>query len=94
MEDFKESIKLLAKYDFDNLIEEIKEYFEMIKKLKDEVGKKLNKPKEEVLKEFSLSEQNLDDPLYIPEMLNLAYQIKENNFNNFSNNWNTYSKNY
>ncbi len=94
MENFKEYVKIDSKYDFDNLRKEIKEYFEMITNLTGKVGKKLNRPKEEMLEEFSLSEENLDDPLFIPEMIDLAYQIKENNFNFFCDGWITYGYNH
>ncbi|MBY9008185.1 MAG: hypothetical protein KGD63_15705 [Candidatus Lokiarchaeota archaeon] len=37
--------------------------------------KKLTKSKEEVLKEYSLMEERLKDPLFIPEMLDIWHSI-------------------
>jgi len=68
--------------------EEIDEYFEMIK---DTLCKKVkdlkSKSREQVLKEFSLNDDRLKDPVFIPEILDLLNYIKKINYDSFPNNW-------
>ena len=67
---------------------EINEYFEMIK---DTLCYKANhlksKSREQVLKEFSLDEERLRDPVFTPEILNLLDYIKKTNYDVFPSNW-------
>lgn len=67
---------------------EINEYFKMIKDTLSWNAEKLKtKSREQVLKDFSLDEKRLKDPLFIPEMLNLLVQIKKINYDVFPDNW-------
>ncbi len=70
-------------------------YLQAIKDIRfPEVRRELNLPRDEILKNFSLTGKKLRDPFYIPEIIQLAYYMKENNFNNFKNYWNTYGYNH
>lgn len=67
---------------------EIDEYFEMIKDTLCYKAKDLkSKSREQVLKEFSLDEDRLKDPVFIPEILNLLIHIKKINYDVFPDNW-------
>lgn len=67
---------------------EIDEYFEMIKDTLYYKAKDLkSKSREQVLKEFSLDEVRLKDPVFIPEILNLLIHIKKINYDVFPDNW-------
>ncbi len=67
---------------------EIDEYFEMIKDTLCNKAKDLkSKSREQVLKEFSLDEDRLKDPLFIPEILILLIHIKKINYDIFPDNW-------
>lgn len=68
------------KYYWEPLQKEINEYFEMIKVTNRwEAQRKLTKSKQEVLEDFSLTEEKIKDPLFIPDMIPLLEEIKENN---------------
>ena len=68
--------------------EEIDEYFEMIKNTHCKKVKNLkSKSREKVLKEFSLNDDRLKDPVFIPEILDLLNYIKKINYDLFPNNW-------
>ena len=70
-------------------------YLQAIKDIRfPEVRRELNLPRDEILKTFSLTSKKLRDPFYIPEIIQLAYYMKENNFNYFQNYWNTYGYNH
>lgn len=76
------------KYYWEPMQNEISEYFEMIKVTNRwKAQKKLTKSKEEVLKEYSLTEDRLKDPLFMPEMLDLLEEIKKNNYDLFTRDW-------
>jgi len=76
------------KYYWEPLQKEINDYFEMIKVTNRwEAQKKLTKSKQEVLEDFSLTEEKIKDPLFIPDILPLLEEIKENNFNLFTRDW-------
>lgn len=67
---------------------EIDEYFEMIKDTLYYKAKDLkSKSREQVLKEFSLDEDRLKDPVFLPEILNLLIHIKKINYDVFPDNW-------
>ena len=67
---------------------EIDEYFEMIKDtLCNKVKDLKSKSREQVLKEFSLNEDRIKDPVFIPEILDLLNYIKKINYDLFPNNW-------
>ena len=67
---------------------EINEYFDMIKKTLCKKAKDLkSKSREQVLKEFSLDEVRLKDPVFIPEILNLLTYIKKINYDVFPEIW-------
>lgn len=67
---------------------EIDEYFEMIKGTFCYNVKDLkNKSREQILKEFSLNENRLKDPVFIPEILDLLNYIKKINYDKFPDNW-------
>jgi len=69
---------------------QINDYFEMIKNiLDDNIKLRLNVSEKRILYQFSLTFDKLKDPWYIPEIINLAYYIIENNSKFFSSNWNT-----
>lgn len=76
------------KYYWEPLQKEINEYFEIIKVTNRwEAQRKLTKSKQEVLEDFSLTEEKIKDPLFIPNMIPLLEEIKENNFNLFTRDW-------
>ncbi len=62
------------KYYWESLEKEILVYYEIIKD---------TKSKEELLNEYSLTEEKLKDPLFIPEMLTLLKEIKKYNYDLF-----------
>ncbi len=67
---------------------EIDEYFEMIKNtLCRKAAHLKSKSKEEFLKDSSLNEKLLKDPLFIPEILDLLMRIKKINYDVFPDNW-------
>lgn len=92
MEDSRKAILDLASGSLRELIKEFDEYFNMIKQIiyDPNVKKELDIPKKEILEKFFLSEEKLQDPLNIPEILLLAEYMKENNYQFFPRNWNTY----
>lgn len=45
--------------------------------------------KEKILSRFKLTEENIENPLYLPRIKELIFYIKEVNFNCFYNNWST-----
>lgn len=91
MENLINEIQKLLGAPLTELYLEFEEYFEMIKKILDyDIKRILNLPRSRILKKFSLTEEKLREPLYLPEILLLTEFIKENNFNYFQRNWNTY----
>lgn len=88
MEEIKTVLFDLISLDFNKLIQELDLYFQIVKKIKfEEIKKKLDIPKKDYLRKFNLEEKNLKNILYLPEILKLAEEIKENNFNEFKNYW-------
>ena len=86
--------ELLNKY-IDDFITEFNLYIQAIKDIQiSDVKSELNLPEYEILEMFSLTREKLRDPFYIPEIIQLANYIKENNFNYFKNYWNTYGYNH
>lgn len=76
------------KYYWEPLQKEINDYFEMIKVTNRwEAQRKLTKSKQEILEDFYLTEEKIKDPLFIPKMIPLLEEIKENNFNLFTRDW-------
>ncbi len=76
------------KYYWEDIKKEFDNYFEMLKTTtRWKPQEKLTKSREETLKDFSLNDEKLVDPLFLPEMLDLLVEIKENNFNLFSRDW-------
>lgn len=92
MEDLRKEILNYASISLNQLLHEFDEYFKMKNRIiYDEFSSNaLNIPKLQILEKFSLDEVKLKDPLYLPEILLLAEYMKENNFEYFSRNWNTY----
>ncbi len=90
LEELKKIIAELIKHPFEELYNEIIKFFEMLPNLFDEeVQEKLLKPEKEILDSFGLIHANLKDPLFLPEIIRLAEDIKEKNFNEFNRGWNT-----
>ena len=90
MEDLRKSIKEAGGISLKQLYEEIEQYFVMLPKIHEyPIKLELNKPRHEILYEFDLIDK-LYDPLYLPEVLKLAEDMKENNFNFFESHWNTH----
>ena len=82
---FLSSSCLTKSLDFNKLIQELELYFQTVKKIKfEDIKKKLDIPKKDYLRKFNLEEKNLNNILYLPEILKLAEEIKENNFNEFN----------
>jgi RIO-like serine/threonine protein kinase len=72
------------------LEKEVVEYFEMTKYIWDyETKHELRSSIEYGLKRFNLKMEDFNHPYSISKILLLAHDIKENNFNYFSNDWNT-----
>ncbi len=92
MDELSKELKKLLGTILAKLKKELYDYFDMLPKIifSREVKEILNVPRYEILKSFSLTNEKLDDPLYIPEILLLAEHVKENNFNYFTGKWNTY----
>ncbi len=75
-------------YYWEEAQKEINEYFEMIKyTLCSKVDHLKSKSRDQVLKEFSLDEERLKDPVFTPDILNLLNSIKKINYDEFPNNW-------
>jgi len=75
-------------YYWERAQKEINEYFDMIKNTLCKKAKELkSKSQELVLKEFSLDEDRLNDPVFIPEILNLLTYIKKINYDVFPGIW-------
>ena len=88
MEEIKTVLLDLIGLDFDKLIQELELYFQIVKKINfEDIKKRLDIPKKDYLRKFNLEEKNLNNILYLPEILKLAEEIKENNFNEFKNYW-------
>lgn len=67
---------------------EIDEYFEMIKDTSCRKANHLKSiSKDEFLKEFSLDEDRIKDPVFIPKILNLLIHIKKINYDVFPSDW-------
>lgn len=80
-------------YYWERAQKEINDYFEMTNyTLCIKASHLKSKSREQVLKDFSLDEENLKDPVFIPEILNLLEYIKKNNYDVFPTNW--VSENY
>ena len=83
------------KYYWEPMQKEIREYLEMLTVTRyGKAQNQLNKPKEEILKEYSLTEEILSDPLFIPEMLDFLEVIKKINYDFFPQNWNSGNYNH
>ncbi|TFF90777.1 MAG: hypothetical protein EU548_01290 [Promethearchaeota archaeon] len=83
------------KFPFKRLIKEIRDYFDMIPDINvDYIRRELNKPRNKILHKYNLSKEDLKNVLCLPEILLLADQIKENNFNYFENYWYTIDYNH
>lgn len=90
MENLRETIKEAAGLYLKQLWEEIEEYFNIVSRIYNyAIRTELDIPRYKVLKRFNLVD-NLYDPLYLPEILELAKYMKENNFEYFDSRWNTY----
>ena len=90
MEDLRNSIKEAGGLYLKQLYEEIEEYFQMVPRIYNyTIRTELDLPKHVILHKFNLLD-NLYDPLYLPELLELTTYIKENNFEYFDSRWNTY----
>ncbi|MFX1363309.1 MAG: hypothetical protein ACFFCE_16700 [Promethearchaeota archaeon] len=90
LEELKKIIAELIKNPFEELYHEIIEYFEMLPNLYyEEDRKKLLKSEKQILESYGLIHINLKDSLFLPEIIRLAEEIKENNFNLFNKGWNT-----
>ncbi len=88
MEEIKTVLYDLISLDFNKLIQEIELYFQIVKKIKfEDIKKRLDIHKKDYLRKFNLEEKNLNNILFLPEILKLAEEIKENNFNEFKNYW-------
>ena len=75
-------------YYWNRAQKEIDEYFEMINYTNCIKAAHLKSiAKEEFLKEFSLDESQLKDPLFIPEILDLLNRIKKINYDVFPDNF-------
>lgn len=71
---------------------EFYEYIRILDKIYlEDVKRELNIPISQLLDKFSLTEDKLDNPLCISDILELAKEIKENNFNFFKNYWKTHN---
>jgi hypothetical protein len=80
-------------YYWERAQKEIEDYFEMINYTLCIKARHLKtKSREQVLKDFSLDEEILKDPIFIPEILLLLEYIKKNNYDEFPYNW--VSENY
>lgn len=92
LDDFRKLIKNSVGDLWDKILNEIQEYFEMLPNItfKEDVRERLNLPKTAILQEYTLTEEKLEDPLYLPEILKFLIDIKENNFKFFHPNWSTY----
>lgn len=92
LEDSKwDKIEELLNNYLDSFITEFNLYIQAIKNIQiQDVKNELNLPEYEILEMFSLTREKLRDPYYIPEIIQLAYYMKENNFNHFENYWNTF----
>jgi len=85
---FRKKWKYDVRYYWEEVRKEINDYFEMLKiTTRYKAQEKLTKSREDTLKEYSLNDERLEDPLFLPEMLDLLLEIKENNFNYFSSDW-------
>lgn len=96
LEDSKwDKIEELLNNYLDEFITEFKLYIQAIKDIQiPDVKNELNLSEYEILEMFSLTREKLKDPFYIPEIIQLAYYMKENNFNYFKNYWNTFGYNH
>lgn len=80
MNDFKHTLKELTEDHLKALVNEIYNYFNMLPNIYDDkVRKRLDLYKGTILKQFSLTPQKIEDPLYLPEILDLTSYIVDNN---------------
>ncbi|NVM19823.1 MAG: hypothetical protein HWN80_19125 [Candidatus Lokiarchaeota archaeon] len=92
MEEFRKDVLKNVSIPLNQIFQEFDEYFKMKNRIiYDEVSKNvLGIAKDEILSRFFLDDTKLKDVLYLPEILSLAEYMKENNFEYFTRNWNTY----
>ncbi len=92
MSNFEKTLKELTEDHLKALVNEIYEYFQMLPNIYDnKVKNRLNNYKGTIFKQYSLDPEKLKDPLYLPEILKLAFYIVNNNRELFSHDWNTHS---
>ncbi|MFW9876886.1 MAG: hypothetical protein ACFFG0_27650 [Candidatus Thorarchaeota archaeon] len=85
LEDLRNQIKLIGGVFLDQLYKEISIYLIIKEQIyNDKIRNELNLPIDVILNRFGLKKVNLFDPIYLPEQLDLAFYIKENNFEYFN----------